>query len=126
MPEKKKTTFKKKSLVEVITQALQDKKGKDITILDFKKIGSSVCDSFIICHGTSRPQVEALTDSVSEQVKLETGQNPLHREGLKNAEWILIDYGDILVHIFQESTRIFYNLEQLWADAKVTRIKSDD
>ncbi len=125
----KATTVKKqkvaeKSLREVITDALLDKQGKDLVILDFKKIGSSICDAFIICHGASRPQVEALSDSVLENVKKKTGENPLHKEGLENAEWILIDYGDILVHIFQESIRIFYNLEQLWADAEITKIKS--
>ncbi|HSN50420.1 MAG TPA: ribosome silencing factor [Bacteroidales bacterium] len=113
-------------LREIITDALLDKQGKDIVILDFKKIGSSICDAFIICHGASRPQVEALTESVLENVKKKTGQNALHKEGFENAEWILIDYGDILVHIFQDSTRIFYNLEQLWADAEITKIKSTD
>lgn len=124
MPAKKKISQKR--LTDIITGALQDKKAKDIVVLDFKKLGSSVCDAFIICHGTSRPQVEAIQDGLMRMVKTEAGMNPFHKEGQENAEWILIDYGDILVHIFQESTRIFYNLEQLWADAKVTRVKSDD
>jgi len=109
-------------LSNAISEALVDKLAKDPVILDFNKLGSSLCDSFIICHGTSRTQVEALADGVIQDVKKKTGLNPIHREGFENAEWILIDYGDIIVHIFQESKRGFYNLEQLWADAEVIKI----
>ncbi len=111
-------------LSETVAEALLDKKAKDPVILDFKKLGSSLFDSFIICHGTSRTQVEALADGVIRDVKKKTGLNPYHREGFENAEWILIDYGDIIVHIFQESKRDFYNLEQLWADAEIMKIDS--
>lgn len=114
------------ALTEVIIEALADKKAKDTVIIDFTGSGNSICDAFVICHGNSRPQVEALTEGVIENVSKKTGQKPLHKEGLENAEWILIDYGDVLVHIFQETTRNFYNLEQLWADAKITKIKSKD
>jgi ribosome-associated protein len=107
-----------------VAEALLDKKAKDPVVLDFKKLDSSLFDSFIICHGTSRTQVEALADGVIKDVKKKTGLNPYHREGFENAEWILIDYGDIIVHIFQESKRDFYNLEQLWADAEIIKIDS--
>ncbi|MCX6247932.1 MAG: ribosome silencing factor [Bacteroidetes bacterium] len=112
-------------LSDAISEALVDKKAKDPVILDFGKIDSSLCDSFIICHGTSRTQVDSLAEGVIRDVKKKTGLNPLHREGFENAEWILIDYGDIIVHIFQESKREFYNLEQLWADADITKIDSN-
>jgi ribosome-associated protein len=111
-------------LSEAVAEALLDKKAKDPVVLDFKKLDSSLFDSFIICHGTSRTQVEALADGVIKDVKKKTGLNPYHREGFENAEWILIDYGDIIVHIFQESKRDFYNLEQLWADAEIIKIDS--
>ena len=122
MPRKK-TKNPVDLLSEAITEALLDKKAKDPVILDFKKLGSSLCDSFIICHGTSRTQVEALADGVIRDVKKKTGLNAYHREGFENAEWILIDYGDIIVHIFQGNKREFYNLEQLWADAEIMKIE---
>jgi ribosome-associated protein len=111
-------------LSEAVTEAMLDKKAVEPVILDFRKMDSTLCDSFIICHGTSRTQVEALADGVIRDVKKKTGLNPYHREGFENAEWILIDYGDIIVHIFQESKRNFYNLEQLWADADVVKVSS--
>ena len=111
-------------LSEAVTEALLDKKAVEPVILDFRTMDSALCDSFIICHGTSRTQVEALADGVIRDVKKKTGLNPYHREGFENAEWILIDYGDIIVHIFQESKREFYNLEQLWADAEIVKIGS--
>jgi ribosome-associated protein len=122
MPRKK-TKNPVDLLSEAISEALLDKKAKDPVILDFKKLGSSLCDSFIICHGTSRTQVEALADGVIRDVKKKNGLNPYHREGFENAEWILLDYGDIIVHIFQGNKREFYNLEQLWADAEIVKIE---
>ena len=111
-------------LLEAVKEALLDKKAKEPVSLDFNKSGSSLCDYFIICHGTSSTQVTALADGVMRDVKKKTGLNPYHREGFENAEWILIDYGDIIVHIFQESKRNFYNLEQLWADAVMMKLDS--
>lgn len=110
-------------LTEVIVDAMADKKAKDPVILDFTKMNGPACDEFIICHGTSRTQVEAIADGIISEVKKKTGINPWHKEGMENAEWILIDYIDVVIHIFQESRRNFYNLEQLWADAVVRQIK---
>jgi ribosome-associated protein len=125
MPRKKKIV-NPESLTDIITEAILDKKGKDPVILDFKKMNNGICDAFIICHGTSRPQVEAIAENIMEKVKKTTGQNVYHREGFENAEWILIDYIEVIVHIFQESKRTFYNLEQLWADTEITRINSPE
>ena len=125
MPRKKKSDDAA-SLTDVIVESILKKKGKDPVIMDFTKMNNGLCDAFIICHGTSRTQVEALASSVIEDVKKNKGLNVFHKEGFENAEWILIDYGDIIVHIFQESRRTLYNLEQLWADMKITRIKSPD
>ena len=122
MPRKKKQTDGE-ILVTAIVDAMLDKKAKDPVILDLKNMNSSVCDAFVICHGSSRTQVEAIADEVIGSIKKKTGLNPWHKEGFENAEWILIDYFDIIVHIFQDSKRSFYNLEQLWADAEITRIK---
>jgi ribosome-associated protein len=110
------------TVAEAIIEALLDKKAKNPVLMDFRKLGHSLCDYFIVCHGTSRTQVEALADGVMRTVKKQAGLNPYHREGFENAEWILIDYADVIVHIFQESKREFYNLEQLWADAEIVEV----
>lgn len=122
MPKKKKKDAQE-LLLEAISEALLEKKAKNPLMLDFRDAKHSVCDAFIIAHGTSRTQVEALADEVVHQVKKQTGLNPWHKEGLENAEWILIDYIDVVVHVFQETQRKFFNLEQLWADAKIVKIE---
>ena len=106
MPRKKKTG-EIASLTDIILEAILDKKGKDPVVMDFTKMNNGLCDAFIICHGTSRPQVEALAANVIEEVKKKKGLNVFHKEGFENAEWILIDYNEIIVHIFQESRRTF-------------------
>ena len=125
MPRKPKKS-PREILIETIVQAMEDKKGKDLSVLDFTKLTGRVCDSFVICHGNSRTQVEALADNVTGEVKKSTGLNHWHKEGFENAEWILIDYSDVVVHIFQQERRKFYNLEQLWADAEITRISNHE
>jgi ribosome-associated protein len=119
----KKTERKKKDgsilLAEAVVKGISDKKGKRITWLDLRNIPGSVCEHFIICEGTSSTQIDALSRSVEEVVEKETGQKPWHSEGKQNAQWILIDYVSVVVHIFQSEAREFYNLEGLWADAKV-------
>jgi len=122
MPRKKKQT-EEETLKSAIVDAMLDKQAREPVILDMRKLDSSVCDAFVICHGSSRTQVEAIADEVIVAVKKKTGSNPWHKEGYENAEWILIDYSDIVVHIFQDSKRMLYNLEQLWADAEITKIK---
>ena len=106
-----------RQLSELAIAGLLEKKGEDIVVLDLSDIDGAVSDFFIICHGNNRPQVEALVDSVDETVKKATGQNPYHVEGVQNAEWVLIDYVDIVVHVFREETRRFFRLEELWGDA---------
>jgi ribosome-associated protein len=112
-------------LLDAIVTGIQEKKGKDIVSLHLDKIQSTVCDYFVVCHGTSRTHVNAIGESVEESVKKATGVNPRRREGIGNAEWILLDYLDIVVHVFQEPVRQFYQLEQLWADAPSHRYESD-
>jgi ribosome-associated protein len=106
-------------LAEAVVKGISDKKGQKITWLDLRELDGAVCEHFIICEGTSSTQIDALSRSVEEVVKEETGQKPWHSEGKQNAQWILIDYVSVVVHIFQSEVREFYNLEGLWADAKV-------
>jgi len=112
-----KVSDKTKLLVKEVVKGIQEKKGKEVTCLDLASIKSTVCDYFIICHGTSNTHVNAIAESVEEMVSLNTGMKPRHREGFSNAEWILLDYLDVVVHVFQQEVRSYYNLEDLWADA---------
>jgi ribosome-associated protein len=114
-----------RQLSELAVAGILEKKGHDIVILDLSGIDGSVSDYFVICHGNSRPQVEALVDSVDETVKKATGQNPYHVEGSQNAEWVLIDYVDVVIHVFMEDTRKFFRLEELWGDAPRKEISAD-
>jgi len=111
--------------VEYIIEALKDKKGRQILKIDLRSIENSICDHFIICHGESTTQVNALCESVEKKLK-ETGKISAHHvEGLKNCLWVLMDYNAILVHIFLENQRRFYNLEDLWADGKLERVEDE-
>jgi ribosome-associated protein len=111
------------TVTESIVNGLFEKKGKDVTILDLRNLENRLCDYFIISHATSNTQVDSLAWSVEDVVRKETGRKPLHIEGTENCIWVLIDYGDVIVHIFQEEYRNFYNLEALWADGKITRLE---
>lgn len=110
-------------VLEFAIKGIQEKKGKQIVNLDLSEIGTAVCKHFIVCHGDSTRQVSAIADSVQEFVKKNTKENPWHKEGFENAEWILLDYADVVVHIFRNEARKFYNLEGLWADAKISEIE---
>ncbi|MCD6112067.1 MAG: ribosome silencing factor [Bacteroidales bacterium] len=109
-------------LTENIIKGIQEKKGREIKQLNFKKIFNSICDYFIICEGTSNIQVQAIADSVEEVVFKATGEKPIHKEGFQIAEWIILDYFNVVVHIFQKDKRSFYNIEDLWADADMKNI----
>ena len=118
-------TGKKISPVQVkdaVVRSMADKNGKNIVCLIMGKVRNSICDFFVICEGTSSVQVTAIARAVEEEVYKLTGQNAYHREGYENAEWILQDYVDVVVHIFQPDVRSFYNLEGLWADAELEEI----
>lgn len=106
----------------LIVQGMLEKKGLKIITLDLRKIHNSVVDYFIICHATSTTHADTLAESVEETVKKSTGQNPRQREGMQLREWILIDYFDVVAHIFLEPVRSFYRLEELWADAEKEEI----
>ncbi|MBN1199113.1 MAG: ribosome silencing factor [Bacteroidales bacterium] len=111
-------------IIQAILNGMLDKKAKDPVVLRFSRLNAAVCDAFVICHGTSRTQIEAIADAVAREVKKECGESPWHQEGFENAEWILIDYFSVVVHIFQDTRRSFYNLEQLWGDAIIEKVES--
>lgn len=111
------------NLLEYVVKGIQGKKGRHIVNLDLTGIENAVCSNFVVCHGDSNRQVSAIADSVQEMVKKNTNEKPWHKEGEQNADWILLDYADVVVHIFREETRKFYNLEGLWADAQIAEIK---
>ncbi|MCA1751887.1 MAG: ribosome silencing factor [Cryomorphaceae bacterium] len=110
-------------LVDSVVRGIQEVKGKEICTVDLRQLNSAVTDYFVICHGTSDTQVDAISRAVQKQVYNETGDEPSHKEGMNSSEWILLDYFDVVVHIFKEETRQFYNLEKLWADADVKHVE---
>lgn len=109
-------------LLHHIIEGLQEKKGKEIVNVDLRKLAYAACDNFIICHGDSGTQVKALAGSVEDKVEEMLALRVKHREGMENASWILLDYGDIVVHVFMKEARDYYKLEDLWGDAAITRI----
>lgn len=112
--------------IGAILEGIRSIKGKEITIIDLNKIHHTECGYFIICHGNSNTHVDAIAHSVEEKTEEITGEKVWHRDGYRNAIWILLDYGNIMVHVFQKEARDFYNLEGLWADAKITKIEEDN
>ena len=113
-------------LIQQITEGIQDKKGKKIVIADLTKIDDTICNYFVICQGNSPSQVTAIVESVKDFARKGAHVKPYSIDGLRNAEWVAMDYADILVHVFLPEARDFYNLETLWADAKLTSIPDLD
>ena len=117
------TKLPQKKLVEKIVSSIDEVKGIDVDLLDLRKINNTVCRFFIICTGTSNTHVSAITSSIKKNVSKELKEKPYSMEGLENQEWVLIDYIDVVVHIFQQNIREFYDIENLWGDAKISRNK---
>ena len=115
-----------KDLDKLIVEGIQERKGKDITHVDLSEIEGSGVDRFIICEGTSSMHVSAIADSIREYVQKEGGIKPFNYDGYKNSQWIVIDYGSVLVHVFIPEMRQLYNLEELWSDGQVTEIPDID
>lgn len=111
-------------LVSEIIKGIEDVKGNNITILDLREIENTVCDYFILCDGNSNTQVSAIAASVQKHVSKTLKEKPWHIEGESNAEWILMDYVNVAVHVFQKHIRDFYKLEELWGDGKITNVPS--
>ena len=111
-------------LIATVIAGIEDVKGKEITILDLREIENTVCEYFVICEGTSNTQVNAIVSSIQKKVSKAHKDNPWHVEGSHNAEWVLIDYVNVVVHVFQKHIREFYGLEELWGDGKITHVPS--
>ena len=113
-------------LIAVILKAVDDVKAINIEILDLREIENTVCDYFIICSGTSNTHVNAISGIIQKQAGKICKEKPWHVEGEGNAEWILLDYVNVVVHVFQKHTREYYDIESLWGDAKITSIQSSN
>ena len=114
----------KQLLVDKIVEAIQDTKGEDIQIFDLSGIENSVADTFVICSGNSNTQVSAIAGNIEKKVRNDIRERPWHVEGTENAMWVLVDYVSVVVHIFQKEIREYYDIEELWGDAKITKIES--
>jgi ribosome-associated protein len=106
-------------LVQEIVNGLREKKGKDIVSLDLRKVNNSVTDFFVLCTGDSNTHVNALANSVEDEVRKAISDKPWHIEGTSNGEWVLLDYVNVVLHVFQREAREHYNIEGLWADAEI-------
>lgn len=127
MPARKKTNTpeKKQELLDVVIQGMQEKKAKNIVCLDMKGLKNAICNYFVICSADNHRQVQAIADSIEEFTFKKLSEKPWHSEGRSNANWILLDYVDLVAHVFYTEYREFYNIENLWADAKKTEIESN-
>lgn len=111
-------------LISLILQGIEEVKGLEINLLDLRDIENTVCDYFVICNGTSNTHVNAIVNSIQKTVSKAIHDKPWHVEGSDNAEWVLLDYVNVVVHVFQKQVREFYDIEGLWGDAKVTLVES--
>lgn len=111
-------------LIALIIDGIEDVKGQKISILDLRSIENTVCDYFVICDGNSNTQVNAIVNSIQKKVSKATHEKPYQIEGTENAEWILMDYINVVIHVFQKHKREYYDIENLWGDAKITEIET--
>ena len=119
----KKRSEGSKVLLGSVAKGIFEKKGQDVLKIDLRKLENRITDYFVICHASSGTQVSAICDSVDDSVRKEAGEKPLHIEGLDNCFWVLLDYGNVIVHVFLEEYRNFYSLESLWADGAITAME---
>ena len=120
---KKRKGASSEKLSEVIVKGMQEKKATDIVVMDLRKVKNAVADFFVICSGGSDKQLDAIAQSVDEEVYKAVKENPWHVEGKSNKEWMLLDYFDVVAHIFRKDRRDFFALEKLWGDAEMTEIQ---
>ena len=111
------------NLIDEIIFGIEEVKGSEVNIMDFSKISNTVCKFFILCTGTSNTHVAAIANSVKKNVSKKLKEKPFSMEGIENQEWVLIDYVDVVVHIFQSEIREFYDIENLWGDAKIINVE---
>ncbi|MBP6386249.1 MAG: ribosome silencing factor [Pseudarcicella sp.] len=111
------------NLANLVIKGMQEMKGQDIVLLDMRNVKNAFTDFFVICSGTSDTQIDAISESVDKEVWQKTQTHPRSFEGKENKEWILVDYYDVVVHVFKKDKRSFYRLEDLWGDAEITRFE---
>lgn len=121
---KKRKGANSEKLSDVIVKGMQEKKATDIVVLDLRKVKNAVADFFILCSGNSDKQLDAIADSIDAEVSKTLKENPWHIEGKNNKEWMLLDYIDVVAHVFKKDRREFYALEKLWGDAEIIEINS--
>jgi ribosome-associated protein len=120
---KKKKGVNAEKLSDAIVKGMQEKKASDIVVMDLRQVKNAVADFFVICSGSSDKQLEAISDSIDEQVFKMVKEKPWHMEGKNNKEWMILDYISVVSHIFRQDRRQFYALEKLWGDAEITSIE---
>lgn len=120
---KKRKGGSSEKLCDAIVKGMLEKKAADILVMDLRKVKNAVADFFIICSGGSDKQLDAIAESIDEEVYKATKENPWHVEGKNNKEWMLLDYFDVVAHIFRKDKRDFFALEKLWGDAEITEIR---
>ena len=120
---KKRKGGNSEKLCDAIVKGMQEKKAADILVMDLRKVKNAVADFFIVCSGNSEKQIDAIADSIDEEVFKALKENPWHVEGKNNKEWMLLDYIDVVAHVFRKDRREFYALERLWGDADITEVK---
>jgi ribosome-associated protein len=113
------------TLSDIIVKGMQEKKASDIIVMDLRKIKNAVADFFVICSGNSDKQLDAISDSIDAEVYKKFQENPWHTEGKNNKEWMLLDYINVVAHVFRKDRREFYALERLWGDADITEIDDE-
>ena len=113
------------SLISNIVDGIENVKGLDVSILDLRDIENTVCKYFVVCTGSSNTHVSAIVSAIKKTVSKELKEKPFQTEGNENAEWVLIDYINVVVHVFQKQIREYYNIEELWGDAKTTKVASN-
>ena len=113
------------ALISNIISGIDNVKGLDVSLLDLRDIENTVCSYFVVCTGSSNTHVNAIVSSIQKTVSKELKEKPFHTEGNDNAEWVLMDYVNVVVHVFQKQIREYYNIEELWGDAKTTKIASN-
>jgi ribosome-associated protein len=118
--------FTAEQIRDFVVRGMQEKKGQDIVVMDLRNVKNAICDYFVICSGNSDTQIDAISTSIEEEVYKASKQDPWHKEGTLNREWILLDYVDVVAHVFKKERRAFYDLEQLWGDAEIRLIEDNE
>ncbi|WP_080057064.1 ribosome silencing factor [Spirosoma aerolatum] len=118
--------FTAEQIRDFVVRGMQEKKAQDIVVMDLRNVKNAICDYFVLCSGNSDTQIDAISTSIEEEVYKASKQDPWHKEGKMNREWILLDYVDVVAHVFKKERRAFYDLEQLWGDAEIHLVEDNE